>query len=59
MQKEKKMPPTSIRLDPDVHDGIAALAKADERSISSYINRVLRQHIEQMEGQKGREKSKK
>jgi hypothetical protein len=42
----KKLEPISIRLDPDVKAAIEALAKADDRSISGYINRVLRQHIE-------------
>lgn len=45
MRKEKKMPPTTIRLDPDVKEGIEALAQNDERSLSSYINRVLREHV--------------
>jgi hypothetical protein len=43
----KKLEPISIRLDPDVREGIEALAKADGRSMSAYINRVLRRHIEQ------------
>jgi len=50
---EKKLEPISIRLDPDVRSGIEALAKADERSLSAYINRALRQHIEQIK-RKGR-----
>ena len=59
MPKDKKMMPTSIRLDPDVHAAVAELAKTDERSISSYINRVLRQHIQVLEaGTKAREKAK-
>lgn len=40
------MPPTTIRLDEDVKDGIEALAKADDRSLSAYINRVLRHHLD-------------
>jgi hypothetical protein len=38
--------PLSIRLEPDVRAAIEELAEADERSISSYINRVLRAHVE-------------
>jgi predicted transcriptional regulator len=45
-RRNKKMPPTTIRLDEDVKDGIEALAKADERSLSAYINRVLRLHLD-------------
>ena len=50
MARAKKMDPLSIRLDPDVRKGIEALAKADERSLSAYINRVLRQHLETVTG---------
>ena len=39
------MPPTTIRLDPDVKDAVETLAEADGRSLSGYINRVLREHI--------------
>jgi len=46
MEHRKKLEPISIRLDPDVKEAIQALAKDDERSLSSYINRVLRQHVE-------------
>ena len=52
------MPPTSIRLDEDVKLGIEALAAADERSLSSYINRVLRQHLEAMQAGKPGAKGK-
>jgi len=38
----------SIRLDPDVRAAIEDLAQADDRSVSSYINRALRQHVEAM-----------
>jgi hypothetical protein len=44
----KKMQPISIRLDADVRAAIETLAKEDERSLSAYINRVLRQHAETM-----------
>jgi len=36
----------SIRLDPDVREAIEELAAADDRSVSSYINRALRQHVD-------------
>jgi predicted transcriptional regulator len=48
----KKLEPLSVRLDPDVRKGIEALAKADERSLSDYINRALRQHIETVTGKR-------
>jgi len=46
MERGKKLEPISIRLDPDVKAALEELAKEDERSLSSYINRALRQHIE-------------
>ena len=35
----------SITMDPDLVEVIKERAEADDRSISTYINRVLRQHI--------------
>lgn len=43
-RREKKLEPLSIRLDPDVRKAIETLARHDERSLSAYINRVLRKH---------------
>lgn len=57
MPREKKLSgPISIRLEPDVRAAVEELAKADDRSVSSYINRVLRQHVEQVDA--GRKKAK-
>jgi len=39
----------SIRLDEDVRTAIERLAEADERSVSSYINRLCRAHAEAVE----------
>jgi hypothetical protein len=49
-KRVKKLEPIPVRLDPDVRQGIETLAKADDRSISGYINRVLRQHLETVTG---------
>jgi len=38
--------PLSIRLEPEVRAALEELAKEDDRSLSAYINRALRQHIE-------------
>lgn len=46
MKREKKLNPISIRLEPDVKVRLERLAKADDRTLSAYINRVLRQHVE-------------
>ena len=49
MKKGSKLTgPMSIRLEPDVKAAVQELAAADDRSLSSYINRVLRQHIDAM-----------
>ena len=44
--KTKKTESLSIRLDPDVREAIKRLAQEDDRSLSAYINRALRQHVE-------------
>ena len=46
MKRSKKLEPMSIRLGPDVKAELQDLADADDRSLSAYINRVLRQHVE-------------
>ena len=46
MERSKKLEPISIRLEADVKSALEALAEADERSLSAYINRALRQHVE-------------
>lgn len=43
-RREKKLQPLSIRLDADVRRAIEKLARKDERSLSAYINRTLRDH---------------
>ena len=37
---------TSITLDEDIYEKIKMLAENDDRSLSSYINLLLREHIE-------------
>ena len=47
MAKSKKLgPPMSVRLDPDLKAVLQELADADGRSLNSYINRALRQHVQ-------------
>jgi predicted transcriptional regulator len=41
----KKTHPVAIRMDPDVKAALEERARADERSLSWYVNRVLRQHV--------------
>ena len=38
----------SIRLDPEVNAALQELAAAAEHTLSVYVNRVLRQHIDPM-----------
>lgn len=39
----------SITLDDPIHEKIKELAEYDDRSVSSYINLVLREYLEKME----------
>jgi len=56
MTDTKPPSPTSLRLDPELKAALEKLAEADERSLSSYIARVLRDHVEKVTGKarKGR-----
>jgi len=44
--QKKKAPPLSIRIDADVRRELEKLAAEDDRSLSAYVNRLLRQHVE-------------
>lgn len=41
----KKLPPTSIRYDPDVREFLERLAEEEERPIGQIVNRALREHF--------------
>ena len=47
--KKKLLEPMSIRLDPDVKSALQGFAEEEERSLSFYVNRVLREHVRQIE----------
>jgi len=51
-RRKKKLEPMSIRLDPDVKAALQGFAEEEERSLSFYVNRVLRKHVEQLEAGK-------
>jgi hypothetical protein len=51
-RRKKKLEPMSIRLDPDVKAALQGFAEEEERSLSFYVNRVLRKHVEQVEAGK-------
>jgi hypothetical protein len=57
MQRSKKLDPISIRLEPDLKAALEGLAKDDDRSLSAYINRALRQHVENLSRKRPRGKS--
>ena len=57
MQRSKKLDPISIRLEPDLKAALEGLAKDDDRSLSAYINRALRQHVENLSRKRLRGKS--
>jgi predicted HicB family RNase H-like nuclease len=48
MQRRKKLEPISIRLDPEVKRALEAQAVTEDRSLSAYINRVLRFHVDSL-----------
>ena len=50
----KKLDPISIRLDPEVKAALERLAKADDRSLSGYINHLLKTHVDSVERKKER-----
>ncbi len=51
-----KLEPISIRLDPEVKSALEAMAQADDRSLSAYVNRILKQHVEDAAKRKPRGK---
>jgi predicted transcriptional regulator len=51
-RRKKKLEPMSIRLDPDVKAALQGFAEEEERSLSFYVNRVLRHHVEAVEARK-------
>ena len=51
-RRKKKLEPMSIRLDPDVKAALQGFAEEEERSLSFYVNRVLRKHVEHVEAGK-------
>jgi hypothetical protein len=51
-RKKKLLEPMSIRLDPDVKAALEGFAEEEDRSLSSYVNRVLRDHVERVEATK-------
>jgi predicted transcriptional regulator len=54
MERQKKLDPISIRLDPEVKAAVEKLAKADDRTLSAYVNRILKQHVVEKQGNKGK-----
>jgi predicted HicB family RNase H-like nuclease len=44
-RKTKKLDPLSVRLDQDVRENLERAAQAEGRSLSNYINEVLKQHF--------------
>ena len=57
-RKKKLLEPMSIRLDPDVKAALEGFAEEEDRSLSSYVNRVLRDHVERVGAQRQPETAK-
>ena len=50
MVKQNNKSKISITLDPEVHDAIMQEAEKDDRSISSMINKILKDYVKEKEG---------
>ena len=57
-RKKKLLEPMSIRLDPDVKAALEGFAEEEDRSLSSYVNRVLRDHVERVGTQQPRRQTR-
>lgn len=45
---------TPVQIDADTYHGLRELAKADDRTITRYVNKVLRDHVERANIKEGR-----
>ena len=50
--------PISLRIEPEIREALQQFADDDERTLSSYIARLLRQHVEAKRGGKKQPKPK-
>jgi hypothetical protein len=55
--KTKLGAPISLRIETEIREALQQFADADDRSLSSYIARILRQHVEQKRGKRPKTKS--
>jgi predicted DNA-binding protein len=51
MEEAKKSMVVSVRLSPEVHARLQALARADKRKLASYLTIVLEEHLERTEAE--------
>jgi predicted transcriptional regulator len=49
----ERLRPVLIRMTPELHDAIKAIAAAEERSIATTMRRALRQYVERAGGSNG------
>jgi predicted transcriptional regulator len=54
MSKSPKTAPFSMRLDPDLKAQLQALADAEERSLTQYVERALRRLVAEARPKKGK-----
>jgi hypothetical protein len=52
----KKYTMVSLTIEPEVKAGIEELARGDERSLSNYVNRILKAHIAFVQNEQSQEK---
>lgn len=48
----------SVRIDPDIKAALEQVAEADGRTVSSYVERLIKAHLEEMRPEPARAKPK-
>lgn len=54
----KKTAPLSIRIKPDLKAALEALAQADRRPLSSYVELALEEHVERAKASSSKKRSR-
>ena len=56
--RERKGAPLGLRIQPSLKLALENLAKADDRSLAAYVDRVLKDHVAAKEAESGKPASK-
>lgn len=58
-EDERRLAPLSVRVPPSIKRELTLLAKTDDRSLASYIERLLKQHIAEKKAESGKSAKRK